>query len=147
MHMSDLEVYKKLKSLRRARGLTLNDLADNVGLDYQQISRIERGKSRLTIDVLMRMAKALDTPVEKLVHSSSKSEVPEAAPKATSEALTKILVGIEALESEMKAKFSAIQKGTLASHIYAQVNHSGEVDETIKFSLNLLRAAMSKPLS
>ena len=71
-----MEVYQKLKQLRKERGLTLNNLAEKIGSDYQQLSRIERGKSRLTIDVLMKMADALDAPIHTIVGTKSDARPP-----------------------------------------------------------------------
>lgn len=144
------EVYKKLKQLRKKRGLTLNDLAENIGLDYQQISRIERGKSRLTIDVLMKMAKALDTPLDQLVETSSES-TPTAVVKAHPEALPMqemlmvILEGLESINNENASKLTPAKKASLSSQIYSQVSqilHETKdrqlAKDTIAYSLNLL---------
>lgn len=150
--MSEEEVYKKLKQLRKSRGLTLNDLAENVGLDYQQISRIERGKSRLTIDVLTKMAKALDTPVEQLVKSNSgsgstSSKSAAAKPLTTQDILMYILEGLEALDKANSLQLAPAKKASLCSLIYSHVNQAlqessdpNRTREIITYSLNLLTA-------
>lgn len=48
-----------IRKFRRARGWSLNELADKVGTTNQQISHLELGKRRLTVDWLMRVADAL----------------------------------------------------------------------------------------
>lgn len=100
--MKETEVYKKLKHLRKERGLSLNDLAEKIGADYQQISRIERGKSRLNIDTLMKMAEALDTPVSDIVKAPPPKEKKVASTQSlkpnyplTQELLYAILENIE----------------------------------------------------
>lgn len=48
-----------IRKFRRARGWSLNELADKVGTTNQQISHLELSKRRLTVDWLIRVAAAL----------------------------------------------------------------------------------------
>lgn len=51
-----------MKAIRRARlraGLTQQQLAEKVGRDQSEISRIEAGKTALTVPLLLRLARAL----------------------------------------------------------------------------------------
>lgn len=50
----------RIKELRRARGLTLQKLAERAGTTNQQISRLERGERRLTTDWMERLGNALE---------------------------------------------------------------------------------------
>jgi len=50
----------RIKELRKAQGLTLKELADRVGTSNQQISHLEKGRRRLTLDWIERLAVALD---------------------------------------------------------------------------------------
>lgn len=50
----------RIKELRRARGLTLQKLAEKADTTNQQISRLERGERRLTTDWMERLGHALD---------------------------------------------------------------------------------------
>lgn len=49
----------RIEELRKARGLTLKQLADLVGTSNQQISFLEKGKRRLTVDWMTRISEAL----------------------------------------------------------------------------------------
>jgi transcriptional regulator with XRE-family HTH domain len=49
----------KIKELREARGISQQQLADMVGTTNQQISHLENGKRKLTIEWLQRLARAL----------------------------------------------------------------------------------------
>lgn len=49
----------RISQLRRAQGLTLQQLADRVGTTNQQISHLEKGRRKLTIDWIERLAAAL----------------------------------------------------------------------------------------
>jgi len=50
----------RIAELRKARGLTLQALADMVGASNQQISHLEKGRRGLTVDWVDRLAEALD---------------------------------------------------------------------------------------
>lgn len=50
----------RIAELRKARGLTLKRLAERVGTSDQQISHLEKGRRRLTVEWMERIAMALD---------------------------------------------------------------------------------------
>jgi transcriptional regulator with XRE-family HTH domain len=50
----------RLRELREARGLTLEDLARLLGTTNQQISHLELGKRQLTVEWLRRLGSALE---------------------------------------------------------------------------------------
>ena len=49
----------RIKELRRAKNLTLQELAELVGSSNQQISQLETGRRRLNVDWLERLSKEL----------------------------------------------------------------------------------------
>jgi transcriptional regulator with XRE-family HTH domain len=60
----------RIKIIREARGWSLETLAERAGTINQQISLLEAGKRRLTVDWLLRLGKALDChPWELVTHS------------------------------------------------------------------------------
>jgi transcriptional regulator with XRE-family HTH domain len=52
-----------IRDLRRARGMTLQELADEIGKSVGYMSQIERNKSTLTIAALMSISRALGVPM------------------------------------------------------------------------------------
>lgn len=52
-------VHNQIRAFREAQELSLESLADLVGATNQQISLLEAGKRRLTVEWLVRLAKAL----------------------------------------------------------------------------------------
>lgn len=59
-----------MKAIRIARiraGLTQKRLAELVDRDQSEISRIEAGKTAVTVPLLLRLAKALKVPPGKLL--------------------------------------------------------------------------------
>lgn len=55
-----------LRALRKARGLTLSDVATRLGRSVGWISQVERDLSQPSINDLRRIAKVLDVPVSML---------------------------------------------------------------------------------
>ena len=55
-----------LRTVRRQRGLTLEDLAEQTGLTKSYLSKIERGQSSPSIAAALRVARALDADVAQL---------------------------------------------------------------------------------
>ena len=60
-------VRKRLRALRLAQGLTLDDLAGRTHLSASTLSRIENGGRRLALDQLVDLSRALDTSLDELV--------------------------------------------------------------------------------
>jgi transcriptional regulator with XRE-family HTH domain len=64
-------VDNRIRSLREARGLSLELLAKKIATTNQQVSLLEAGRRRLTVDWLMRLAKGLDCHPWELVDESA----------------------------------------------------------------------------
>lgn len=58
---------KRLRALRLAQGLTLDDLAGRTHLSASTLSRIESGGRRLALDQLVDLSRALDTSLDERV--------------------------------------------------------------------------------
>lgn len=57
------QVGDRLRSLRRAKGLSQRSLADLVGIDVRTIGALENGVKGPTLDALFDLADALGVPV------------------------------------------------------------------------------------
>ena len=62
-----MEFSGRLTALRKARGMTQQELADTVNLAVLQIRRYEGGTSQPTLDVIRRLAIALGVSADMLV--------------------------------------------------------------------------------
>ena len=58
---------KRLKTLRRRRGLTQEALAAKAGLSRTYLARLETARQDPTLSTLVKLAKALGVPVAALV--------------------------------------------------------------------------------
>ena len=68
-------VGKNLKRLRTERGLSLEKLSQSSGVSRAMLGQVELGQSAPTINVLWKMARALDVPFSALISTSTTSGV------------------------------------------------------------------------
>lgn len=59
----DLIVSQKMREFRLAAGLSQQQLADKLGVSYQQVHKFERGLNRLSVGQLTRIARTLQLPI------------------------------------------------------------------------------------
>ncbi len=50
---------KRLRMRRTMLGLTQSELADEIGVSFQQVQKYENGKNRITVPTLWEIAKTL----------------------------------------------------------------------------------------
>jgi len=65
-HTTDVEVGARIRSLRRARGISLKVVAERAGLSIGFLSQLERGISSASIRVLARLADALEVGIAEI---------------------------------------------------------------------------------
>ncbi|EKD08190.1 MAG: helix-turn-helix transcriptional regulator [Limnospira sp. PMC 1291.21] len=58
---------KRLKQIRKMRGLSQENLADIAGLHRTYVGSVERGERNVSIDNMERLAKALDVEITELL--------------------------------------------------------------------------------
>jgi transcriptional regulator with XRE-family HTH domain len=58
---------KKVRELRVAKGVTIEDFANSIELHTTQLSRIERGETNVTISYIMFLAEALGVEAGELL--------------------------------------------------------------------------------
>ena len=57
----------RLRALRRQRGVTLEQLAESTGISVSTLSRLESGRRRPTLELLLPLARAHHVPLDELV--------------------------------------------------------------------------------
>ncbi|MGW6693306.1 helix-turn-helix domain-containing protein [Rhodococcus sp. NPDC054953] len=68
-------VRRRIRSLRTARGWSLDALAARCHMSPSTLSRIETGHRRIALDQLVPIARALDTTLDQLVESPDDEDV------------------------------------------------------------------------
>jgi DNA-binding XRE family transcriptional regulator len=59
-------VHNRIQMLRIGRGLSRQDLADAVGVNFQTIGYLERGEYSPSIELALKLAAHFDLPVEQV---------------------------------------------------------------------------------
>ncbi len=62
-----MESFNQIKALRRAKGLTIEDLSDRTGLSVSYLSRLENFRRRLNTGAMEKISAALGVPVTELL--------------------------------------------------------------------------------
>lgn len=70
----------RLRTLRQARGSTLADLAATTGISVSTLSRLESGRRRPTLELLLPLARAHQIPLDELVDAPDTGD-PRVRPK------------------------------------------------------------------
>ena len=65
--MNKLLLGKLIRKLRKAKGLSLRQLAEKVSVSFVNIAHIENGRIATSEEVIKELAKALDYDVDKLL--------------------------------------------------------------------------------
>jgi transcriptional regulator with XRE-family HTH domain len=92
-----------MKHWRKARGLTQRELSDQSGVDVRSISRLEGSGLNATLEVLERLAIALDVPIAALVvdpNDASRGALSKDM-AAVARAIESLRVGFERLQSRL----------------------------------------------
>ncbi|MFQ4148792.1 helix-turn-helix transcriptional regulator [Arthrobacter sp. LAPM80] len=71
----DAVIRRRIRSLRLARGWSLENLAARCGLSPSTLSRIETGHRRIALDQLVPIARAFGTTLDAIVQSQSDQDV------------------------------------------------------------------------
>jgi transcriptional regulator with XRE-family HTH domain len=61
--VEDIEIGRKIRTLRLERGLSQSRLANGIGLSFQQLQKYESGANRVSAGRLQRIAALLSVPV------------------------------------------------------------------------------------
>lgn len=56
-----------IRHLRRSKAMTQMELAEKMGISYQQVQKYEKGTSELTIKRLLQVADALSVPISTFI--------------------------------------------------------------------------------
>lgn len=54
-----INIGKRIRNIRKAKKMTLEDLAFEIGMDYSFIARIETGKATASLETLYKISKGL----------------------------------------------------------------------------------------
>ena len=69
--MSEVNIYiligRKIKNIRESKGLTQQEISDKCNFEKSTVSRIEAGRTNLTVKNLYKLSQALGVKIKELV--------------------------------------------------------------------------------
>ena len=98
-----LALGKRLAELRQLRGLSQRELAERVGVVQVVVSNYEVAKLRITAEMALRLAQALDVPVQELLHTDAPLDLPPQRKPSR-----KVLERLQQIESLPRRKQDAL---------------------------------------
>ena len=72
----DIAVGGRIRTRRRATGLSQTQLAEALGITFQQVQKYERGANRVSASMLVKIAAKLETSVAALVGEDATAAAP-----------------------------------------------------------------------
>jgi len=78
---TDVEVGRLVRALRMSRGLSQTELADRMGVTFQQVQKYETGNNRISMGRLTRVAKLFRVSVPDLLEGGKQAAVLKSRPK------------------------------------------------------------------
>ena len=136
---SDLRIAHNLKAIRRARGLTLEDLAAQTNLSLSYLSRLESGNRKINLDILVTLSKSLQCEVTDLIYGNMSNLISFVE-------LGKLLSGNYYSVSSNDISFEVSKRGRKKTQVY--IDHSRLASQSVKPSskdVPLYRRKSAKP--
>lgn len=94
-----MQLANNIKQLRKEYGWTQADLAEKAGLASVQVGRYENGKAIPTVEVLVKLAEALNTTIDFLVNGTTTEQANQ---HIQDKELLNLFTSVEELEREDK---------------------------------------------
>jgi transcriptional regulator with XRE-family HTH domain len=106
--------------------MSQTDLANELGMTFQQVQKYERGANRVSASVLFKMSRAMKVPVAYFFEGLGDAERTE-GPSSSEAAVNRFLHTAEGIE--MAALFPRIKKASLKSRIMSLVRTLSETED------------------
>jgi len=75
--VSEKKLGKKIKQIRNSLGLSQMDLAEKIGVSFQQIQKYEKGATKISVLRLQQISEALGIPIFSFFETSATPTVSE----------------------------------------------------------------------
>jgi|GEM_PF-3587579 len=119
--MDDKQIYEKLREFRRARGMSVDQLAKEMGENSQKVGRIERGQRSLTVDYLLKISKALSAPLDTFLEDKEIYVEVEPSNHFDSNILNSIVVLVEDVACRLPMECAPQRKAKMISNLYEMI--------------------------
>lgn len=73
---ADIEIGRRIKRRRMEQGISQTTLGDAIGVTFQQVQKYEKGKNRVSMGMLIPIAKLLGVPIDYFAVDIGAPEIP-----------------------------------------------------------------------
>lgn len=94
-----VKINETLKQLRLDRGMTQEDVAEQVGLTRQAVSSYESGRTQPGLDILQRLAQVYEVELTDIIYGRGRSAMLRKALKMTAIAAAAVVLAAQLLEA------------------------------------------------
>ncbi|MDR1552279.1 MAG: helix-turn-helix domain-containing protein [Prevotellaceae bacterium] len=63
-----IKIGLKIRELRKEKNLSITELSDKLEIEYNNLIRIEKGRTNFTVSTLLKICKALDVKLVDIVN-------------------------------------------------------------------------------
>ena len=102
---------KRLRFLRKERGLTLEDLGQAASIGYKHVADVERGEKAPSFEAVEKLAKALGVPVYKMFLPADGSDEPLTVAQLAREIDRRASPQVKELARELLSRLASLDGG------------------------------------
>ena len=122
--LTDKEIGRRIREARRAGSLSQTDLADKIGVTFQQVQKYEKGTNRVSVGRLHRIAEALGVSALSLLEGGDTKTRRKATSNDTHQFLTaagalRLVRAYERLSRETREALVGLAEGIANREIRA----------------------------
>ncbi len=119
-HNVDLHVGARIRTRRKALGVSQEKLADQLGLTFQQVQKYERGANRVSASKLYEIGQALGAPPAWFYEGLTQTDAPAGVGESAAEPFVHELA-ITDEGRELATSFSQIKRGKVRRRVFELV--------------------------
>jgi transcriptional regulator with XRE-family HTH domain len=104
--MNPHDLGRRIKELRQAKRLSQARLAERIGIDQSQISRIENGESGATLETLLALSRVFNVSLDELTGETPENDGLDALPREERD----LLLAYRRLEGDNRAALRRVAR-------------------------------------
>ena len=110
--MDYYQIGQKIRKIRKARGLSQEQLAERVGISATHMSHIETANTKLSLSVFVDIAEALEVQTDALLYDEPRNSTTGAMNE-----IAALLEGCDAAQARIIAETARSLKQSLDAHL------------------------------
>lgn len=110
--MDYYEIGQKIRKIRKARGLSQEQLAEKVGISATHMSHIETANTKLSLPVFVEIAEALEVQTDALLYDEPRDSV-----SSSIDEIATILEGCDAKQARIIAEIVKTTKQSFDTYL------------------------------